>query len=112
MEKYVNRPEPQAEAITIPRISDEADLPHQKPTGGDVRMLHRPSTWSAEVEENVPKRLKGKNSITFSDEDIQEVQLPHDDPVVVSAVIANFDVKQILIDNGSSVDVLLYDAFV
>ena len=56
-------------------------------------MLHRPSTWSAEAEENIPKRLKGKNSITFSDEDIQGVQLPHDDPVVVSAVIANFDVK-------------------
>ena len=30
----------------------------------------------------------------------------------MSAVIANYDVRRILIDNGSSTEVLLYDAFV
>ena len=32
--------------------------------------------------------------------------------MVISLTIANFDVKHILIDNGSFVDVLFYNAFI
>ncbi|XP_038701827.1 uncharacterized protein LOC119998550 [Tripterygium wilfordii] len=36
---------------------------------------------------------------------------PHDDALVVEAVIANFTVKKVLVDNGSAADILLYHAF-
>ncbi|GFY82289.1 hypothetical protein Acr_02g0005290 [Actinidia rufa] len=39
--------------------------------------------------------------ITFSSDDLSGLHLPHDDALVVSAVIANFNVQRILIDSGS-----------
>ena len=49
--------------------------------------------------------------ITFTKEDAREVQFSHNDVVVVILNIINYDVRYILIDNESSTDVLLYDAF-
>lgn len=47
------------------------------------------------VEEDAPKRLQSNNVINFSDDDLQEIQTFHDDAVVVSAMIANYDVQRI-----------------
>ena len=58
-----------------------------------------------------PKRQKIEESITFTEEDAQGVQFSHNDVVVVSLNIANYDVRRILVDNGSSADILFYDAF-
>ena len=59
-----------------------------------------------------PKRLKTVDDvITFSESDLQGVQTPHDDAVVVSSTIAKYDVKRILVDNGSSTNVLFYAVF-
>ncbi|GFZ00651.1 hypothetical protein Acr_14g0002860 [Actinidia rufa] len=49
--------------------------------------------------------------ITFSSDDLRGLHLPHDDALVVSAVIANFNVQRILIDSGSSADILFISAF-
>ncbi|GFZ18422.1 hypothetical protein Acr_27g0001610 [Actinidia rufa] len=49
--------------------------------------------------------------ITFSNDDLRGLHLPHDDALVVSAVIANFNVQRILIDTGSSADILFISAF-
>ncbi|XP_059654814.1 uncharacterized protein LOC132301590 [Cornus florida] len=49
--------------------------------------------------------------ITFSEEDDKGIHQPHDDPLVVSMVIANFTVRRILIDNGSSADILFLRAY-
>ena len=58
------------------------------------------------------KRLKTTDDvITFSENDMQGVQTLHDDAVVVSSTIAKYDVKRILVDNGSSVNVLFYAVF-
>ena len=51
------------------------------------------------------------DAITFIDEEVREIQTPHDDTMVISLIIANYDVKHILVDNGSSANVLLYEAF-
>ncbi|KAK3018404.1 LOW QUALITY PROTEIN: hypothetical protein RJ639_004703 [Escallonia herrerae] len=50
-------------------------------------------------------------AITFSDEDSKDIQTPHDDPLVITVRAGNFDIKRVLIDNGSSVEILFYDAF-
>ncbi|KAK3021960.1 hypothetical protein RJ639_045655 [Escallonia herrerae] len=50
-------------------------------------------------------------TISFSDDDVGDTRTPHDDPLVVTLRVGNFDVKRILVDNGSSVEVLFYEAF-
>ena len=49
--------------------------------------------------------------IVFSDEDFRGAHHPHDDAFVVSMTIANYNVRRILMDNGSSADILYWDAF-
>ena len=50
-------------------------------------------------------------SITFSDSDLEGCQHPHDDPLVVHAVVANKTVHRVLVDNGSSTDIIFTSAF-
>ncbi|KAK3014944.1 hypothetical protein RJ639_009960 [Escallonia herrerae] len=50
-------------------------------------------------------------AITFSDEDSKDIQTPHEDPLVITVRAGNFDVKRVLIDNGSSAEILFFDAF-
>ncbi|XP_077248818.1 uncharacterized protein LOC143888328 [Tasmannia lanceolata] len=49
--------------------------------------------------------------ITFSSEDLEGLQVPHDDALVVRLVVANFNVGKILVDMGSSVNVLHLETF-
>ncbi|XP_058217361.1 uncharacterized protein LOC131328431 [Rhododendron vialii] len=50
-------------------------------------------------------------SIIFSDEDIKGVQIPHDDPLVITIVVANYLTRRVLIDTGSSADILYLHAY-
>jgi hypothetical protein len=49
--------------------------------------------------------------IGFSDDDYAGVSLPHNDALVLSLVMANHKVHRILIDTGSSADILYRSAF-
>ncbi|GFZ19559.1 hypothetical protein Acr_28g0002640 [Actinidia rufa] len=49
--------------------------------------------------------------ITFTNDDLRGLHLPHDDALVVSATIANFNMQRILVDNGSFVDILFISTF-
>ena len=57
------------------------------------------------------KRSKTEESLAFIEEDAQDIQFSHNDVIVVTLNIINYDVRRILIDSESSVDILLYDAF-
>ena len=61
-------------------------------------------------DEEVAKKWTGE-LITLIEKNAQGTQFPHNDVVVVNLNIANYDVRRILIDNGSSTDILFYDAF-
>ncbi|GFS29531.1 hypothetical protein Acr_00g0007120 [Actinidia rufa] len=65
--------------------------------------------------QSVPKKMKAaeveKECITFSRADLERVQHPHSDPLVVQLRIGRYDIKRILIDIGSSVEVMYYDLF-
>ncbi|XP_043811001.1 uncharacterized protein LOC122723282 [Manihot esculenta] len=50
-------------------------------------------------------------TITFSPEDAQGVQMPHDHALVIEAVIHSYWVKKILVDDWSKVNLLLYRVF-
>ena len=61
-------------------------------------------------EEDASKKLRTEVVITFSDANIWGMQSLHDDVLVESLVIVNYDVCCILIDNKNSADILFYDA--
>ena len=50
-------------------------------------------------------------TITFSDADLEGCQHPHDDPLVIRAVVANKTVHKVPIDNGSLTDIIFASAF-
>ena len=56
------------------------------------------------------KQQRTEESITFA-EDAWEIQFLHNDAVVVSLNIADYDVCRILVDGESSADILFYEAF-
>ncbi|XP_020675858.1 uncharacterized protein LOC110094864 [Dendrobium catenatum] len=67
----------------------------------------------AATKEPTPKKSHADHSITFDDSDLEGLNTPHQDPLVISARIGDpcYKVKRILIDNGSSVYVLFYSIF-
>ncbi|GFY97729.1 hypothetical protein Acr_12g0002700 [Actinidia rufa] len=48
--------------------------------------------------------------ITFNNDDLRGLNFPHNDALVVLAVIVNFNIQRILVDNGSSADILFISA--
>ena len=86
-------------------------------TGGgessSARKAHLCRIRSAEVVEvqAVSKLPRLDTSITFSDSDLEGCQHPHDDLLVVRAVVANKTVHLVLVDNGSSADIIFASAF-
>ena len=49
--------------------------------------------------------------LSFSEEDARGVIMPHDDALVVTMTVANHAIHGILVDNGSSVDILYWTVF-
>ncbi|XP_043809016.1 uncharacterized protein LOC122722391 [Manihot esculenta] len=82
-------------------------------TGG--RMSRRGKKRSREGETSNAEVMQivehSSTTITFSSEDAQGVQMPHDDALVIEAVIHNYWVKKILVDDGSKVNLLPYRVF-
>ena len=78
-----------------------------------ARKAHLRNIRSAEIWEiqAVSKQPRLDTSITFSDSDLEGCQHPHDDPLLVRAVVANKTVHRVLVDNGSSADIIFASAF-
>ena len=59
----------------------------------------------------VSKLPRLDTAITFSDSYLEGCQHPHDNPLVIRAVVANKTIHRVLVDNGSSVDIIFASAF-
>ncbi|XP_059635808.1 uncharacterized protein LOC132277990 [Cornus florida] len=53
----------------------------------------------------------GSINIGFGDGDLSRVQFPHEDPLVISLLVANCMIKRVLIDPGSSANIITKAVF-
>ena len=56
-------------------------------------------------------RSMDEQVITFTDEDTERIHHPHDDAIVITLLIADYTTRRVLMDNGSSADILYYPSF-
>ena len=86
------------------------------PGGGEsisARKAYLRSIRSGEVMEVqvVSKLPRLDTAIMFLDSDLDGCHHPHDDPLEIRAVVANKTVHRVLVDNGSSADIIFASAF-
>ena len=106
----------------------QATTQHQQPLGGihvisggfsgggessSARKAYLRSIRSGEVMEvqAVSKLPRLDTAIRFSDSNLEGCQHPHDDPLVIRAVVANKTIHRVLVDNGSFADIIFVSAF-
>ena len=61
--------------------------------------------------QTVSKLPRSDTTITFLDFDMEGCQLPHDDPLMIKTIVANKTIHRVLVDNGSSVDIIFASSF-
>ena len=101
---------------------------HPRPPIGDIRMIiggivttrlskkarktYLRIVQNVQLTGSVPKIAQRESPIIgFLEEDARRLHYPHDDALVVSVWIGDYNVHQILVDNGSSADILYYPTF-
>ena len=67
---------------------------------------------NVQLTSSVPKIAQRESSIIgFSEDDARRLHHPHDDALVFSVRVGDYNVHRMLVDNGSSADILYYPAF-
>ena len=67
---------------------------------------------SVQLTGSIPKMaLIGNPIIGFSEEDARRLHHPHDDALVISIRVGDYNMHRVMVDNGSSIDILYYPAF-
>ncbi|GFY88776.1 hypothetical protein Acr_06g0007160 [Actinidia rufa] len=98
---------------TIHMIGGPNDPSLENKIRNEIRMIRQ--MHDVLSVQSLPKKMKAveaeRECITFSRADLERVQHPHSDPLVVQLRIGGYDVKRILVDTGSSVEVMYYDLF-
>ena len=73
----------------------------------DLRMVQ-----NVQLTGSVPKIVRRESPIIgFSKDDARRLHHPHDDALVVSIRVGDYNVHWVLVDNGSSANILHYPAF-
>ncbi|XP_073270439.1 uncharacterized protein [Primulina huaijiensis] len=76
---------------------------YNHPTRGIIHMIS--GVLLMEISDELGKHMVGGSGHQFW-ADLRDVVTPHNDAVVVTTTVANYDVARIFIDNGSSVNIL------
>ncbi|KAL0285174.1 UNVERIFIED_CONTAM: hypothetical protein Sangu_2790300 [Sesamum angustifolium] len=71
----------------------------------------RGNHWQAPIQVyNV--KSENQEEISFNSQDMDPMRNQNNDALVISATLANFLVKKVLVDSGSSADIMFHDAYV
>ena len=82
-------------------------------TGESFRSLKKSHQRQVNSVHSLPplKQRWINQDMYFSEEDARGVKQPHDDPLVIMIMIEGFNTKRVLVDNGSSADIIYLFAF-
>ncbi|XP_073057411.1 uncharacterized protein [Primulina eburnea] len=50
--------------------------------------------------------------ISFGPEELKDINLPHNDALVIQAWVANYDILRVFVNSGSAVNIIIKDALV
>uniref|UniRef100_A0A2N9EQY5 Uncharacterized protein n=1 Tax=Fagus sylvatica TaxID=28930 RepID=A0A2N9EQY5_FAGSY len=91
-----------------PSLEDQHQEEPQEPQGKHMRGKYTTS-WSSSAH---PKNIRLDDQIiSFSEEDARGTHQPHDDALVITINIAGFTTRRVMVDNGSSADILYLPAY-
>ena len=72
-----------------------------------LRMVH-----NVQLTSSIPKIARRESPVIgFSEEDTRRLHHPHDDTLVVSVRVGDYNVHRMLVNNGSSTDILYCPVF-
>ena len=101
---------------------------HSRPPVGDIRMIvggtattgsskkarktYLRMVQNVQLTGSVPKIARRESQIIgFLENDARRLHHPHDDALVVTIRVGDYNVHRMLVDNDSSADILYYPAF-
>jgi hypothetical protein len=105
-----NQPHPQNQLI----VREIHTISEGLTGGGESTSARKAHARSIHIEEvyqvGRPRKVQKKDieTISFYDEDTNGVSMPHDDALVVTMTVANHTIHQILVDNGSSAEIIYW----
>ena len=125
MQKFVSKEKTNA---NIREQAPRQDNEHPRPPIGEIRMIVGGTTTTSssrkaqktylrmvqnvQLTRFVPKIAWRESPIIgFSEEDARRLHHPHDDALVVSVRVGDYNVHRMLVNNGSSANILYYSAF-
>ena len=82
-------------------------------TGSCSSRIMSVSCYSDEESNSMPKRIKTNVPLvlSFSDADKQGTMQPHDDDLVVTLRIGGYDVKRVMVNQGSATEIMYPDLY-
>uniref|UniRef100_A0A2N9EVJ5 Uncharacterized protein n=1 Tax=Fagus sylvatica TaxID=28930 RepID=A0A2N9EVJ5_FAGSY len=91
-----------------PSLEDQRqEEPHELQGRAYARQVH-----NIMVVQRPPKNVRLDDQIiSFSEEDARGTHQPHDDALVITVNIAGFTTRRVMVDNGSSADILYLPAY-
>jgi hypothetical protein len=126
LKKYVNRPAntrpakppAQREQVEHNRSGPVGEIrtiiggPASGGTSRASRKAYARQVHNIMVVQRPPKNVRLDDQIiSFSEEDARGTHQPHDDALVITVNIAGFTTRRVMVDNGSSVDILYLPAY-
>ena len=77
-----------------------------------ARKTYLKMVQNVQLTGSIPKIARRESPIIgFSEEDARRLHHPHGDALIVSIRVGGYNVHRVLVDNGSSVDILYYPTF-